>query len=167
MAGLSALASTAKFRFKCKAISALLAPQISLPLVSGGWKFEHERTACFRNAVQFERARKIPVALAVAHELNFNSCTLIKISRQRYAEARTLQQFLVCGSTCRRRPVLLASSRLASKNEFMSYTWSSRFCQLVAFSWQAFRRLRPNPSLKGSTNGGPRGPGQRYAVHFR
>ena len=29
------------------------------------------------------------------------------------------------------------------------------------------QRARPNPSLKGSTNGGPRGPGWRYAVHFR
>ena len=27
--------------------------------------------------------------------------------------------------------------------------------------------LRPNPSLKGSTNGGPPGPAWRYAVHFR
>ena len=25
----------------------------------------------------------------------------------------------------------------------------------------------PNPSLKLSPNGGPRGPGRRYAVHFR
>jgi hypothetical protein len=29
------------------------------------------------------------------------------------------------------------------------------------------RRVRPNPSLKGSANGRPPGPGRRYAVHFR
>ena len=29
------------------------------------------------------------------------------------------------------------------------------------------RKLRSNPSLKLSPNGGPRGPGRRYAVHFR
>jgi hypothetical protein len=28
-------------------------------------------------------------------------------------------------------------------------------------------RVRPNPSLKGSANGRPPGPGRRYAVHFR
>ena len=27
--------------------------------------------------------------------------------------------------------------------------------------------VKPNPSLKLSPNGGPRGPGRRYAVHFR
>ncbi len=29
-----------------------------------------------------------------------------------------------------------------------------------------FGRVLPNPSLKGSTNGGPPGPGRWYAVHF-
>ena len=29
------------------------------------------------------------------------------------------------------------------------------------------RALMPNPSFKPSTNGVPRGPGRRYAVHFR
>ena len=29
------------------------------------------------------------------------------------------------------------------------------------------RELRPNPSFKPSPNGVPRGPGRRYAVHFR
>ena len=31
----------------------------------------------------------------------------------------------------------------------------------------ALGRVRPNPSFKPSTNGVPRGPGWRYAVHFR
>ena len=31
----------------------------------------------------------------------------------------------------------------------------------------ALGRVRPNPSFKPSPNGVPRGPGQRYAVHFR
>ena len=31
----------------------------------------------------------------------------------------------------------------------------------------ALGRVRPNPSFKPSTNGVPRGPGRRYAVHFR
>ena len=42
----------------------------------------------------------------------------------------------------------------------------------VTGPWQAQRRhalgaTLPNPSLKLSPNGGPRGPGRRYAVHFR
>jgi hypothetical protein len=42
----------------------------------------------------------------------------------------------------------------------------------VAGSWQACRQhssgaALPNPSLKRSANGGPPGPGRRYAVHFR
>ena len=42
----------------------------------------------------------------------------------------------------------------------------------ITISWQPrLRRISsaalPNPSLKGSTNGVPPGPGRRYAVHFR
>ena len=42
----------------------------------------------------------------------------------------------------------------------------------VTGPWQAQRghasgAALPNPSLKLSPNGGPRGPGRRYAVHFR
>ena len=42
----------------------------------------------------------------------------------------------------------------------------------VTGPWQAQRHhasgaTLPNPSLKLSPNGGPRGPGRRYAVHFR
>ena len=81
---------------------------------------------------------------------DFNSFALVKKPRQRHAAACTPQQFLVCGSTGRRQPVLLASSRLASKNEFMSCTWLSRFSQFVAFNLQAYRRLRPNPSTRTS-----------------
>jgi len=36
-----------------------------------------------------------------------------------------------------------------------------------ARGWRASSTALPNPSLKGSTNGGPPGPVWRYAVHFR
>ena len=44
-----------------------------------------------------------------------------------------------------------------------------RSSRRVLYSWPARQDCQalPNPSLKLSPNGGPRGPGRRYAVHFR
>ena len=41
--------------------------------------------------------------------------------------------------------------------------WQTNSNQSAARS----RALMPNPSFKPSSNGVPRGPGRRYAVHFR
>ena len=98
---------------------------------------------------------------------DFNSRALDKPSRHFRAAACMPQQVLVCRSTGSRRPALLASTRLSSKNQFMFFIWVSRFSQTVAFSLQAFWRLRPNPSLKLSTNGVSRcSPGAGPAAHF-
>jgi hypothetical protein len=97
----------------------------------------------------------------------FNSHTLVKLSWHVRAAASTPQQVLVCGSTGRRRPVLLASSRLAGKNQFMPCTFASHFNQIVALGSHAVSRLRPNPSLKLSTNGVSRwSSGAGPAAHF-
>ncbi len=40
-------------------------------------------------------------------------------------------------------------------------------CKSVASPARGAPRALPNPSVKPSPNGGPPGPGRRYAVHFR
>jgi hypothetical protein len=101
------------------------------------------------------------------HTTWFNSLAIVEPSQRLRAAACTPQQILACGSTGRGRPVLLASSRLAGKNQFMFCTFASHFSQILAFNLQALRRLRPNPSLKLSTNGVSRwSSGAGPAAHF-
>jgi hypothetical protein len=97
----------------------------------------------------------------------FKTTVLIEPSQCIHAAASTPQQVLVCGSTGRRRPVLLASSRLARKNQFMCSTCSNHFSQSGALSLLVITRLLPNPSLKLSTNGVSRwSSGAGPAAHF-
>ena len=50
-----------------------------------------------------------------------------------------------------------ASARFVQSNRDAAYRSAAGTCRVVL----------PNPSLKLSPNCGPRGPGRRYAVHFR
>ena len=124
-------------------------------------KLQFSKSSALQKTIEAEACRRRQ------HTKSFNSLALIEPSQLFRAAACTPQQILVCGSTGRRRPVLLASSRLASKNQFMHRNCSIHSGQFVAFNLQTLMRLRPNPSLKLSTNGVSRwSSGAGPSAHF-
>ena len=108
-------------------------------------------------------------ARACCSRLGFHVCASRQLARAVRLPASV--------SSCNHRPSMLSPSFSSVQGGGMVSTSAApataRFGGLkVATLWPvmnqlALGRVRPNPSFKPSPNGVPRGPGWRYAVHFR
>ena len=98
--------------------------------------------------------------------------------RERFAGSISCESVSCRESVC--LPPPLAGHRLRSASEAAARKSTSRRLARrcvkgtqIRHNLRALRNLavfypvKPNPSFKPSSNGVPRGPGQRYAVHFR